>query len=94
MLSDGRPDWGGRYAADITRTVLAVKGTVCALCGLDGATTADHGIPRSLGGPDTLDNLDPAHRACNSAKGTMTREQWFAKRPLTYRTQTAPSRPW
>jgi len=94
MLSDGRPDWGGRYAADITATVLAVKGTRCCLCGLDGATTADHDIPRSLGGPDTLDNLDPAHRACNSSKGKRTRAQWFADRPLTYRTQTPASREW
>lgn len=94
MLSDGRPEWGGRYAAELTAATLALKGTVCVLCGLDGASTADHAIPRSQGGPDTLDNLDPAHRACNSARGTMTRDEWFTRRPLVYRTQAPASRRW
>lgn len=28
----------------------------------------DHVVPLDRGGPDTLDNLVPAHRACNRAK--------------------------
>ena len=47
--------------------------TYCYLCG-DGPRdgdpfVADHVIPRVLGGPDTLDNLAPAHRSCNGRKG-------------------------
>lgn len=33
------------------------------------APTADHIIPRSLGGPDTMGNLRAAHRHCNNARG-------------------------
>ncbi|WP_268746906.1 HNH endonuclease [Tomitella biformata] len=42
---------------------------MCHLCGKPGATTADHVQPRSLGGGDGLDNLRPAHKACNSSRG-------------------------
>jgi 5-methylcytosine-specific restriction endonuclease McrA len=33
------------------------------------AGTADHVVPVSKGGADTLDNLQAAHRSCNAAKG-------------------------
>jgi 5-methylcytosine-specific restriction endonuclease McrA len=48
---------------------LGEYGTVCWLCGRDGADSADHVLPRSRGGSDALENLRPAHRACNSARG-------------------------
>lgn len=55
---------------------FAVWGTVCHICGKDGADTADHVVPRSvikrLHLPISLfdvDNLRPAHRACNSRRG-------------------------
>jgi 5-methylcytosine-specific restriction endonuclease McrA len=51
----------------------------CHLCGLPidytlrtpdpGSFEADHVEPHSLGGTDSLDNLRPAHRACNRSKG-------------------------
>lgn len=94
MRADGRPEWSGRFAAELTAATLASKGTTCHLCGLAGATTADHVTPRSQGGPDTVDNLEPAHRACNSARGVMPLAEWFARRPRTYATQLAPSRSW
>lgn len=34
----------------------------------------DHIIPRARGGPDTLDNKQPAHRACNRAKSDHMRD--------------------
>lgn len=34
------------------------------------ALTIDHIVPVALGGSDELDNLQPAHRRCNVAKGT------------------------
>jgi len=65
--------WGGRKAQRLTRLTLQHKGDRCALT-LDGctwrATTAHHVIPRSLGGPDSLDNLVPACMHCNQAQGT------------------------
>lgn len=53
---------------------------VCQLCGKrvrkdlpvsdDRAASLDHILPRSLGGTDDIDNLQLAHRICNSIKGT------------------------
>lgn len=69
-MTDRRQKWGGRRAARLRAATLDAYGTVCHLCGRPGADSADHLIPRALGGPDTLDNLRPAHRSCNSARGT------------------------
>lgn len=93
-LPDGRPAWSGRYSATLTAATLDTYGTVCHLCGLDGSTTADHLHPRSKGGPDTVENLRPAHRSCNSRRQAMPLEQWFAGRPRTYAPSTEPSRQW
>jgi 5-methylcytosine-specific restriction endonuclease McrA len=61
--------WGGRRAVRLRMMTLGEYGTVCWLCGRDGADSADHVLPRSRGGSDALENLRPAHRACNSARG-------------------------
>jgi 5-methylcytosine-specific restriction endonuclease McrA len=43
---------------------------VCWLCDRAGATTADHIIPRTLGGSDDVEtNLRPAHKLCNQLRG-------------------------
>jgi hypothetical protein len=63
------PCWRGTYSANRTRACLARYGRTCWLCGLPGARTADHVVPRSAGGGDDLGNLRPAHRGCNSARG-------------------------
>lgn len=49
--------------------VLANRGTVCHLCGAGGATSADHLIPASHGGPDEYWNLAPVHVRCNTQRG-------------------------
>lgn len=64
----GLPAWSGRYAQRMTRLCLEEWGDTCHLCTRPGATTADHLIPRSLGGLDTLENLRPAHHRCNSRR--------------------------
>ena len=62
--------WGGRKAQQYVRLTLAEYGTVCCLCGLPGATSADHVIPRSKGGAVyDLRNLGPAHKRCNESRG-------------------------
>lgn len=68
VVSAGK--WGGRRADRLRRATLEAYGTTCHLCGRPGADSADHLIPRSLGGPDTLENLRPAHLACNQSRGT------------------------
>lgn len=90
----GLPTWGGRYALRKTGEVLAVKGRTCHLCGLPGATTADHKQPRSKGGNDDLANLEPAHQACNSVRGDLDLAEWFARHPLRTKPVLAPSREW
>lgn len=72
-----RQAWGGRYAQRLNHLTLEVYGTVCHLCGHDGADSADHVTPRSLGGSDNIGNLRPAHHRrcptcgirCNTARG-------------------------
>ena len=80
-----RPDldcWKGAYARGITHLVLAASRT-CWMC-RGTATTADHYQPRALGGGDELDNLRPACRRCNSARGT-------SPNPFTTETPTPPA---
>lgn len=65
--------WGGRRAAAYTAAVLEEYGTLCVLqrpgC-TTVATTADHIVPRSLGGdPWDIENGRPACRPCNSSRG-------------------------
>ncbi|MGX9294398.1 HNH endonuclease [Tsukamurella paurometabola] len=78
------------------RATLATYGTRCHLRGprcRGTATTADHLIPRSRNGPDTLDNLRPACQPCNRQRGDMTLTEWrtLHGRPTT---NLAPSRNW
>lgn len=52
-----------------SRAVIERDAGWCYLCGQYGADTADHVIPKALGGTDDLDNLRASHVACNSRKG-------------------------
>jgi len=63
-------NWGGRKAQAYVLATLTEYGTTCWLCGLPGANSADHIIPRSKGGAvyDLL-NLGPSHRRCNFSRG-------------------------
>ncbi|MFL0579168.1 HNH endonuclease [Dietzia sp. 179-F 9C3 NHS] len=74
--------WGGRKSQTLRILTLATHGDTCHLCGAPGATTADHVVPRALGGPDTLDNLRPAHAACNSSRGKESVEAWRERRGI------------
>lgn len=77
----------------LVRLVLATKGRTCHLCGLPGATTADHIVPWSHGGPNALENLEPAHQGCNSVRQALPLAVWFARHPIR-RPALAPSREW
>ena len=48
------------------------SGGLCAICGLAASEadplTADHIRPLALGGSNAYDNIQAAHRSCNSAK--------------------------
>jgi 5-methylcytosine-specific restriction endonuclease McrA len=59
--------YGATWQA-ISRAVLERDGYVCRYCG-GPAKTADHVIPKALGGTDDMSNLVAACRRHNSAKG-------------------------
>lgn len=90
----GLPPWSGRYAMKWTAATLATHGRTCHLCRQPGADTADHVIPRSKGGPDSLANLRPAHHGCNVKRQAMPLHRWFALHPVPRREPLTPSRKW
>lgn len=49
--------------------VLKKYGNRCAYCGVKGLMTIDHVVPVAKGGKTTVQNVVPACRRCNSAKG-------------------------
>ena len=56
----------------------------CSLCGKPIThhedLTVDHILPRSKGGRSSLDNLQPAHKWCNVAKGNSTAKSYQEKK--------------
>lgn len=92
-----RRDWrwesNARRRLKLVGLVLGLKGRTCHLCGLPGATSADHVVPWSHGGRNTLDNLEPAHVACNSVRQDQTLREWFEAHPVRVPT-LRPSRAW
>jgi 5-methylcytosine-specific restriction endonuclease McrA len=53
----------------ISRLVLERDHHICHICGLPGATTVDHLVPRAHGGDSSdTDLLAAAHRSCNSRR--------------------------
>lgn len=49
---------------------------VCVFCGAR-AETADHLLPKSRGGPTTLENMRPCCLLCNQAKANLTPVEWL-----------------
>lgn len=92
--------WNGRARQALVRETLTIKGRTCHLCGLPGATTADHITPRVHGGLSVLANLAPAHYSCNSSRGARTLDEWFQAKPALAavvrgaRQALPPSREW
>lgn len=52
----------------------------CAYCGMTGKMTRDHYIPLSRGGSNSIDNIVPACRHCNSSKHDMTGPEFVEQR--------------
>lgn len=64
-----------RRAVPVTRRgVLRRDGFRCVYCG-GHATTVDHVLPRSRGGPDSWENLVACCVRCNNTKGDRTPEE-------------------
>jgi hypothetical protein len=52
----------------------------CAYCGGKENLQWEHIIPRSRGGPDTIDNMVQACRECNASKGAKDLFEWYGHR--------------
>ena len=75
---------GKRYSAAVTYRSIIVDalikrdGLICGICNkiLEGSTFhIDHIIPVALGGPDTLENVQLTHPACNMKQALHIRKQ-------------------
>lgn len=64
--------WGGTESKRLIALVKQEYGYLCHLClkeiVREDEYSADHVIPRSKGGDNSIENLRPAHRHCNSAR--------------------------
>lgn len=60
---------GGKYTAKEWRDLCDFYGNVCLSCGTDKGITVDHVKPLSIGGTNTIDNLQPLCGSCNYRKG-------------------------
>lgn len=60
---------GGKYTAKEWRDLCDFYGNVCLSCGADKNITVDHVKPLSIGGTNTIDNLQPLCGSCNYRKG-------------------------
>lgn len=62
---------------------LAVKTNdnfACVNCGSKDDLCVDHKTPESMGGENSLSNLQTLCRSCNSSKGTKTMQEWRASK--------------
>ena len=50
-----------------TLSALVTTGAACRYCGAREDLVAHHKLPRRLGGPDALENLEPVCRSCHPA---------------------------
>lgn len=78
---------GGMTPSTVLReNKLLVKGpTECAYCGATGPLQWEHIIPKSRGGPDTMDNLVLSCSPCNAQKSSQNPVEWYFKRRLRMR---------
>lgn len=63
---------GGKHTDQEWLDLCASYGDKCAACGKRRPLTKDHIVPVIKGGADSIDNIQPLCRACNSSKGTKT----------------------
>ena len=68
-------------SAIVRENIMVMKGERrCAYCGAEDPLQSEHIIARSLGGPDTGDNLVLACSPCNQSKGKKDVHRWCRDR--------------
>jgi len=70
----------GRHTEAEWIATLSKHDHSCAYCGSTGRLEADHVVPLSKGGTDSIDNIVPACKSCNCSKGGMSVEEFSAHR--------------
>jgi len=72
----------GTHTVEEWQELKRTYGYACGMCWKkepDIALTIDHKIPLSQGGTNSIDNIQPLCKSCNSKKG---RKTWFSSHPL------------
>jgi 5-methylcytosine-specific restriction endonuclease McrA len=73
-----QPKVNRTWAYKKNAAIIRQNATHCSICGCDftpdNPVVADHIIPRMFGGGDDLENLRPACRRCNGARGNRLRD--------------------
>lgn len=59
---------GGKYTAKEWQSLCKSYDYRCLACGEEKPLTVDHVLPISLGGTNTIDNIQPLCRSCNARK--------------------------
>lgn len=67
----------GRFKISIRAEVFRLKGFSCHYCGSKENMQIDHVVPVAKGGGDTIDNLVPCCRSCNSSKQDKDLKSWL-----------------
>lgn len=67
--SNRRAMTNGTFTLEEWKNLCSKYGNRCLRCGEDKKLTVDHIIPISLGGSNTIDNLQPLCDFCNKSKG-------------------------
>ncbi len=69
-----RAKGNGEFTAEEWLALCGWFGNVCLACGESKPLCADHVRPLSLGGPNTIENIQPLCRQCNSVKWNRARD--------------------
>ena len=69
----------GTVTANEWSSILQKFNYSCAYCGATGALTMDHVLAIHNGGTNTVHNIVPACKRCNSSKGTQEVSSWYSQ---------------
>lgn len=70
---------GGDFTSAEWLALVTAQAGRCAYCGETGPLEADHRIPLSRGGSNSIDNILPACRMCNARKHRLTEDEFRAR---------------
>jgi len=87
-----RAEAEGNATPDLIQAKWEASSGTCCLCGESinpdlkspdpMSLTVEHKVPIARGGRHDIDNIDFAHRVCNSSKGARTTEEYMERRKL------------